>query len=462
MIDLKGKGVLILGFGAEGRANLEFARRQGAKEIAVADQVVDLSLEPAESAAVSKIYPGSEWLSQLHTYDVILRSPGVPLRHLEIIRRDHPEIAITSGTDIFLNAHGAKTIGITGTKGKSTTSSLIYSILSAAGYNAKFGGNIGLAAVNLLEQPADIYVLELSSYQLADISNSPSTSLFLNLFPEHLDHHGNFESYGLAKANISRFQKAGDRLVLPHDFAVIDSLTHSHLGDRITWGEPRGSAWLEDNAYFYRDPSGITHRVCHANDTILEGPGNKRNIQAVLAALSHLMIAPDVLARVITTFKPLPHRLENVGTIKGITFINDSISTVPEAAINALETFGRQVKTVILGGYDRGVSFNTLATYLIASTEVTTVILFPPSGSRIAQTLREHPDFQSRGIKILSVETMCDAISLAYKETPVGAVCLLSPASPSFPIFKNFEERGAIFRNEVLRISERQEEAPID
>jgi UDP-N-acetylmuramoylalanine--D-glutamate ligase len=454
MIDLKGKRVLILGFGVEGRANLRFAVKQGAKEIAVAEQSVDLILEPAESAAVKETHTGDSWLSQLDRYDVILRSPGVPLRHLDKIRRDHPEITITSGTDIFLSLHGDKTIGITGTKGKSTTSSLIYSVLAAAGYNVKFGGNIGLAAASLLEEPADIYVLELSSYQLADITHSPSTALFLNLFPEHLDHHGDFESYGSAKANISRFQKSGNRLIVPHDFTAINSLTKSHLGDRITWGDPRGSSWIEDNSYYYRDPGGTAHRVCNVESTILKGPGNKQNIQAVLAALSHLKIAPETLARAITTFKPLPHRLENVGTIDGITFINDSISTVPEAAINALETFGTDVKTVILGGYDRGVCFNSLASYLIAKTEVRNIILFPPSGARIAQALREHSNFAAREIRISNVENMKDAVSLAHKTTPAGAVCLLSPASPSFPIFKNFEQRGLVFRKEVLALSE--------
>ena len=171
MIDLSGKRVLILGFGAEGRANLIFAGKQGAKHIAVADQSSDLTLDPAESVLVQETYTGDNWLSQIRSYDAILRSPGVPLRHLDAIRRDHPEITILSGTDIFLSVHGAKTIGITGTKGKSTTSSLIHSVLVAAGYDAQLGGNIGLAALHLLDQPAAIYVLELSSYQLADIEH---------------------------------------------------------------------------------------------------------------------------------------------------------------------------------------------------------------------------------------------------------------------------------------------------
>jgi len=462
MIDLSGKRVLILGFGVEGRANLRFAIKQGAKEIAVAEQSVDLILEPPESASVKETHTGDSWLSQLQRYDVILRSPGVPLRHVDTIRRDHPEITITSGTDIFLSLHGDKTIGITGTKGKSTTSSLIHSVLIAAGYHVKFGGNIGLAAVSLLEEPADIYVLELSSYQLADITHSPSTALFLNLFPEHLDHHGDFEIYGLAKSNISRFQKPGDRLIIPHDFAAIESLTRSHLGGRITWGDPLGSSWIDNETYYYRDPSRTAHSVCHVSDTLLKGPGNQRNIQAVLAALSHLSIPAEILARAITEFKPLPHRLENAGTINGVTFINDSISTVPEAAMNALETFGADVKTVILGGYDRGVCFNSLASYLIAKTEVRNIILFPPSGARIAQALREHSNFAAREILISNAENMRDAVSLAHKTTPAGAVCLLSPASPSFPIFKNFEERGAVFRKEVLALSEQPGEVRTD
>lgn len=447
------KRVLILGFGEEGRANLHFARKCGATAIAIADQSPNLSLKDDEAALVNNTYTGESWLSGCADYDIILRSPGVSLRHIAQIRRDRPDIVITSGTDIFLGLCGNKTIGVTATKGKSTTSSLIHSILIHAGYNSKLGGNIGLPALKLLDETASIYVLELSSYQLADVTHSPDTAVFLNLFPEHLDHHGDFQSYGEAKANISRFQNPTGRLIIPYQFTAINSLTAGHRGDKIIWGHPTGRAWITDNAYYYRDTHGIAHRICDIDETNLKGPGNQRNIQAALAALSHLNISSDILARAIIDFSPLPHRLEHVGTVNGVTFINDSISTVPEATINALETFGDAVKTVILGGYDRGVSFDSLADYLLTQTKTQNIILFPPSGARIAKALTSHPKFSELGVRLVEVSQMKDAVTKAKELTPSGAICLLSPASPSFPIFKNFEERGAVFRGEVLRES---------
>jgi UDP-N-acetylmuramoylalanine--D-glutamate ligase len=167
--------------------------------------------------------------------------------------------------------------------------------------------------------------------------------------------------------------------------------------------------------------------------------------------VSHLSIPEQILAEAISTFTPLPHRLETVDTVGGITYVNDSISTVPEAAINALETFGPLVHTIILGGFDRGVSFTGLADYLM-HTNVRVILLLPPSGARIAQTLKEHPLFDATQRTLIEVKSMEDAVRHASQCTAHSSVCLLSPASPSFPLFRNFEERGAAFRNSVLQL----------
>ncbi len=445
------KRVLLLGFGAEGRASLQYAARSRAREIAIADRAEIISLSAVEADLVKHTFLGENWLRNISEYDVIIRSPGVPLRHLQEPQQLSPRIQITSSTEIFLESHRDVTIGITGTKGKSTTTSLVHRFLTNASRDAKLGGNIGLPALELLAKPAELYVLELSSYQLADVHHSPHVAVFLNLYPEHLDHHGDFQRYGEAKANIARFQKSDDRLVLPLNSELIKQLTAGSLAQRVIWGDPSKHSWIEHDYFYYRSSKGDTHKICKVNTSLIKGPGNQKNILAALATVAHLSIPNEVLANTIATFRPLPHRLEHVGVVNGVTYINDSISTVPEAAINALETFGSNVRTVLLGGYDRGVSFANLIDYMLGI-KVQTFILFPPSGSRISAGLRAHPLFSSAKHKIIDVTTMDAAIRYAARYTPPESTCLMSPASPSFPLFKNFEERGLAFRIAVAAL----------
>ncbi len=449
--DWSAKRVLLLGFGAEGRASLQYAAKCRAREIAIADQAEGLSLSATEASLVSHSFFGANWLANISEYDIIIRSPGVPLRHLQYPHRVASHTLITSSTQIFLEHRRDATIGITGTKGKSTTSSLIHSFLKNASRDAKLGGNIGLPALGLLTEPAEFYVLELSSYQLADVHESPHVAVLLNLYPEHLDHHGDFQRYGEAKANIARFQRPGDLLVLPAETQLLQELTANSSAQRVLWGTPSDRSWIEHGHFFYRCPQGRSHKICNVDTSLLRGPGNQRNILAALAAVSHLSIPNEALVNTIATFRPLPHRLEEVGVVNGVTYINDSISTVPEAAINALETFGSNVKTMLLGGYDRGVSFTKLIDHVM-HTNVQTFIVFPPSGTRIAAGLREHPLFSDSKHEVIEVRTMEAAVLHAARCTPPSSICLMSPASPSFPLFKNFEERGAAFRAYVAKL----------
>ncbi len=455
MLDAQGKRVLLIGFGNEGRANLNYVAAQKPRSIGIADQASRVALSPAESALVSSLHTGQNWLEAIGDYDILIRSPGVPLHAIAQAAASNPQLIITSSTNIFLETHARKSIGITGTKGKSTTTSLIHNILRKAGINACLGGNIGVAAVSLLETPADLYVLELSSYQLEDCAHSPHGAVFLNLYPEHLDHHGDFSLYGRAKAQISRHQHREDFLVRPHAFPLIHELTTPSPSTVITFGSAESQAWIEGEVYHYRALDGGVRRLCSVHATRLKGPGNQQNILAALCVAARYHIPDSVLVDTLISFAPLPHRLEEVGCVNGVTYINDSISTVPQATMNALETFGTQVKTLILGGYDRGIPFDELGTYL-ASSAVETLLLFPPSGSRIRATAEAAYAALGKSVRMLPVESMRQALDYAHEYTPTGALCLLSPASPSFPIFKNFEERGEQFKAEVHRLAAKQ------
>ena len=449
--DWSTKRVLLLGFGAEGRASLQYAARCCAREIAIADQAESLPLSATERSLISNAFLGTNWLRSISDYDIVIRTPGVPARYLQEPQRLAPNAQITSATQIFLERHRDITIGVTGTKGKSTTSSLIHHLLISASIDAKLAGNIGIPALQHLTDPAKLFVLELSSYQLSDVRESPHVAVFLNLYPEHLDHHGDLQRYGEAKSKIARFQRPTDSLVIPAGSQLLSELTACSSAKRVFWGCTSDTAWIEDEYFYYRCSKGKSHKICSVNSALLKGPGNQRNILAALAAVSHLSLPKEVLARAIATFRPLPHRLEEVGVVNGVTYINDSISTVPEATINALETFGEKVKTVLLGGYDRGISFTNLIEKIM-STEVQTFILFPPSGERISAGLREHPLFSANKHQIIEVTTMQAAVEHASRCTASSSICLMSPASPSFPIFKNFEERGAAFRAYVSKL----------
>jgi UDP-N-acetylmuramoylalanine--D-glutamate ligase len=453
MIDLANKKVLLVGFGGEGRANLRYAASRGAQSIAISDQTPLSDISSDDRKLVEQIFTGETWLESAHTYDIIMRSPGVPLHLLEPVIKRSPQITVTSSTDIFLSKHRDRTIAITGTKGKSTTTSLLHRILCAAGHDAHIGGNIGIAAISLIDTSAAIYVLELSSYQLEDIRHSPHQAILLNLYPEHLDHHGDFERYAAAKARIATNQQPGDLLILPEETHTLSSSTNHSPATRSYFSGPNAQAWIEDDTYFYHDIHGRKVSVCSVSGTKLKGPGNRQNILAVLTALRVFSIPTPILAETISNFDPLPHRLEEVGIAFGVRYINDSISTVPEACLNALETFGNDVKTIILGGYDRGVSFENLARYILSSS-VENVILFPPSGARIEATITQlSAATGAREISFTHVQSMPEAITAASHVTPQGSTCLLSPASPSFPIFKNFEERGQIFRECVRKLA---------
>lgn len=452
MVNWSEKRVLLLGFGEEGRANLRYLQAYSPRSISIADQSTELSLTADEQRVIQRYHLGPDWLEALGDYDVIVRSPGVPRVLLDEALENGANVHITSGTDIFLARHAAKTIGVTATKGKSTTSSLLHATLVASGMNAHLGGNIGIPALLLQDTAADLFVLELSSYQLEDITHSPHGALFLNLYPEHLDHHRDFRNYANAKARITRFQSEDDFLVLPtHHQAVIDSTTATRA-HRIFFGDPSSAAWIENDHYHVRMHSGRVHQLCNIHETRLKGPGNHQNILAVLATLSRYPITPSAVSHAISSFAPLPHRLEEVATIDGVTYINDSISTVPEATINALDTFGDAVKTIIIGGYDRGITFEGLAHYL-RGTAVRTIILFPPSGARIEAALRDKEHERSAQVSLFFVDSMQTAVRLAHEHTPPGSMCVLSPASPSFPLFKNFKERGDSFKREVLRLN---------
>lgn len=384
-------------------------------EITIADQNEHLTTDSPKHW----LQLGTGWLQNLSKFDIIIKSPGVPPQP----EFDEVKETMTSATQIFLDSiadSGATVIGITGTKGKSTTASLMHAVLQAAGLDSYLVGNIGNPAISELDNVSDrtIFVYELSSYQLMDLTVSPHIAIITSFMPEHLDYHGSLEAYRDAKSNIAKFQTADDLVFFNETSEGAKQIAAAGNGKKIGYTAKDAAIAVEE--------------------TKLKGSHNQLNIAAVSAVATHLDIEKDIIRNAIQTFEPLPHRLQSLGTIDGIEWIDDAISTTPESTIAALEALGNKVSTLIVGGKDRGIDYTPLVDYLTKH-PVEHLILMPETGSKFSQLeTRNSPTLHN-------ADTLEDAVQLAKKHTAASNIVLLSPAAPSYNAFKNFEEKGEKF-----------------
>ena len=415
---LRDKKILILGFGREGKSSLDFIRRELPQaEVAIADQQ-EIVVEN------TTVISGENYLDACKDYDLILKAPGVIIKdYLDAETKSK----ITSQTDLFMRIFSRQIIGVTGTKGKSTTSSLIYHVLKSAGRDAQLVGNIGKPCFDVLDEITDqtAIVFELSAHQLEYIQASPHIAVLLNIYEEHFDHYTTPDDYYGAKKNIYKYQTPDDLLIYGDIFqhATIDEINAAQsMKIDITKTE-----------IFPRDQIR----------TKLIGEHNQLNIQVAAAIAYAYKINGEDFKQAIASFQPLPHRLEYVGTFRGIKFYNDSIATAQEAVINAIKALG-DVDTIILGGMDRGLDYHPLVDF-IRETNIRNVILLPATNDRFQQTFDEGEYSQ----KLIHVKNMREAVEQAYAITATDKSCLLSPAAASYGFYKNFEERGEDFKNLV-------------
>jgi len=400
------KKILILGYGKEGRATERFLKaRLPRTQIDVADKKIS-----------------ADYLDQQKNFDLAIKTPG--------IKKELVTIPYTTATNIFFANLKNKVIGVTGSKGKSTTASLIYQILKQSGKKVKFVGNIGQPALLELLKPADseeIFVIELSSYQLDDIKYSPHISVITNLFPEHMNYHGSIDRYFTAKKNIINFQTSNDLFIYNPASSVL-----------CRWAKEAKSKSIPFDSMIVSDKKNIP----------LLGRHNQENIKAAITVAHVFKISDEIIADAIKSFKPLPHRLEFVGKFKGISFYNDALSTTPESTMAAIEAL-KNVGTIFLGGEDRGYDFDQLVKVIINS-HIANLVIFPKSGEKIYQLLKKKAKKLPRILKTTSME---EAVKFAYKNTLKNTICLLSSASPSYSLWKNYEEKGGRFKFFVKKYS---------
>ncbi len=420
--DLSGKRVCIVGLGREGLSTLNAIRTYApTAHIEVRDRDPQHSIRNTPYAILhtpSSIRTGADYLSDLQNFDVIIVSPGIkPCKELE-----ESASRLTSATQLFfdtIRGSGSTVIGVTGSKGKSTTASLIHAMLKEAGKNAFLIGNIGDPALDHLDDAGKntFFVFELSSYQLKDVTVSPQIAVLTSFFPEHLDYHGSIDAYRAAKERIVRFQGNGD--------AVFYNAENEGATAIATSGKGKKTGFTAADAPVALD------------DTKMVGRHNLQNVAGAWKVAEALGVSKEQAVQALRDFRPLPHRLENIGVHHGVTWIDDSISTTPESAIAALDALGNDVATIILGGKDRGNDFGALAKH-IANTDVT-VILLGENARRIAGIFDEHR------VQSIMAADMAEAVAIAKEKTPKGTIVLLSPASASYDLYKNFEERGRAF-----------------
>ena len=448
--EIRGDAVLIVGYSREGQSTHKWLRTHYPN---LRVDIADVNSVTPIAGTSAQVYSGLTYLSDLSKYSTVVRSPGISPHIPELMVYKKSGGFITSATNIFLSQVRDQTVGVTGTKGKSTTSSLIAHILKSKISDVRLVGNIGLPMLDYLESvtPETVFVAELSSHQLSDARYSPRIAVLLAIQPEHLDYYPDLQSYVRAKANITRFQTAQDALVCNLSAARVLAIATETLAQKFVFNGDKSETatiFVKDGVIVSSDV-GKEEAVMSVADVPLLG--NIENIMAAATVAKLFGLAPNAIGSAIRPFKALPHRLEKVGVYGDITFYNDSLATIPEAAIHALTALGDSVGTLIAGGYDRHLDFTALGSYL-ASHPVEVLILFPDTGAKIWEAVVvANP---KNTIRKYDVSSMQQAVQLAFEHTPKGKICLLSPASASYNLFRDYADRGDQFRACVMRVAE--------
>lgn len=448
---LEDKKILILGFGIEGYSTYRLIRRHlPDKELFISDANSEVYSKYEELAKDSNItiVPQEDYLKGLEQYDVIMKTPGLSFKDVDTSAFVDK---IKSQIELFLEFVNVFTIGVTGTKGKSTTSSLIYDIISKQRDDVHLLGNIGVPLFDEIDRLTEnsVVVLELSSHQLEFVQVAPNIAILLNLFEEHLDHYKSYEHYINAKLNICKYQKPEDYFLYSIDNECLKEYV-AQMGDlkqHVYEISLAGNSKVNANdKLIIRNENEVVNEEGEVLYTDSEarkilGDHNLNNIMFAMAVAKIMNLDLKKATEDVYNFAPLAHRLEFVGEFNGIKYYNDSIATIPASTINGVETL-KDVNTLIIGGKDRGIDYTEFAKFL-SKTNIEHLICLPDTGWKIADMV------VNIDIDKHIVRNMEEAVNVAKMVTKKGATCLLSPAASSYGFFKNFKERGDLFKKLV-------------
>jgi UDP-N-acetylmuramoylalanine--D-glutamate ligase len=451
------KRLALVGFGAEGRSAAYFLAKAGAR-VEVFDSKPESSFPAAMVADLKKlgVIFYFEAMGPFVGFDAIVRSPGISPTTPELAAAAKQGISFTSATKIFFDLCPCPIVGVTGTKGKGTTSSLIYQMLLAAGKDAYLCGNIGAPALNFLEKmtPDSIVVYELSSFQLMEMDKSPRIAVVLMITNDHLDFHSTNKDYVSAKANIVKFQKEGDMAVINRDYP--SSLGMAELTSAQKYYVSRkekvsDGAYVEGGAVMLAK-GGEARKIIEASEVPLAGEHNLENVCAAVMVADLLGVSDAAMAQAIKSFKALPHRLEFVCEAGGVKYYDDSISTTPESSIAAMRSFAAP-KVLILGGSNKGADWQEFASALSGEASLKAIIGIGEEWPRIKEAIFNNGQMNPRVQIVENMKTMPEVVGAAQGIAQSGDVVILSPGCASFDMFKNYQDRGEQFASAVRALS---------
>ena len=445
---------IVMGLGVEGEASLRFLLKNVLpSDILVSDQNEkaldsDKFKELTKDIPSENIFLGENYLDALNFGNIVVKSAGISINKLEKLKDyvENQNVELSSNTDLFFENKKGKVIAISGSKGKSTTTTLTYEIFKNAGFDARLIGNIGNAATNELETDTKdtIYIFEMSSYQLENLSHEIDAGIFTSFFPEHLDYHLTLENYLNAKLNLPRHIKKGGFLVynpcledICKDFKKLKCKKIKSF-DRENYVK-KGKIFVDGEEFI--DTSLLK----------LIGEHNFKNALAAIKMAKLFNIKDEVIKETLKNFEPLPHRLQNLGTIKGITFIDDAISTTPESTIAGIDSLSLPVYSIVLGGLDRGYDFSELLEKVYEK-DIKRIAFLKDSGIRIREELIKFYEKKDKEVPENQIfDSLNGVVEFLAKDAPKDTVCLLSCASPSYSIFKNYIEKGNLFKEEIKK-----------
>lgn len=453
--DFKNKTIAVLGFGVEGLSSAQFLQKMGAN-VFVLDKKKKEDVDQNLLAQIERLgihfIGGENYLEDVTRFNMIVRSPGVKIHTPALQAAKEKGALITSQTNLFFALSPAPIIGITGTKGKGTTASMVYEMLKAGGKDAYLGGNIGVPPLDFLDKltKQSIVVLELSSFQLQDLQKSPHIAVMLMVTSEHLDYHATVEEYIEAKRNLLRFQTAEDFAVINRDYPASnesDIYTDAKIFHVSRERETDDACFAFGGNIILRK-NGNDEVVIKTAELRLPGKHNYENICAAAMAAKLAGVGIKDIASVLKSFKGLEHRLELVREVNGVSYYDDSFSTTPETTIAAIQAF-EVPEILILGGSSKNSDFSTLGKVIRTTENIKAIIGIGEEWERIKE---EIGDKEKVIMVIEGANDMQKIVQAASKIAKKGDVVLLSPACASFGMFKNYKDRGNQFKEAVMGV----------
>ncbi|MCI5802298.1 MAG: UDP-N-acetylmuramoyl-L-alanine--D-glutamate ligase [Oscillospiraceae bacterium] len=450
---LKDKKVAFIGVGVTNTDCIRMFARKG-----ISTAVLDKKSRAAMGALADELEAlgvrlvlGEDYLSHLEDYDVVYRAPGVYYNRPELTALRKSGRVLTSEMESFFRLCPCPSYAVTGSDGKTTTTTLIAEMLAAEGRTVHKGGNIGRALLPVVEQvtPRDRAVVELSSFQLISMRQSPDVAVVTNVAPNHLDVHGTMEEYISAKENLLRHQDGFSRAVLNFDNDITQGMEDLVRGE-LLWFSRRGpveqGAFLGEDGVIRVSLRGTVTEVMHRDEIRLPGDHNVENYLAAIAAVWG-EVSPDAIRRVARTFAGVEHRMELVRELGGVRWYNDSIGTSPTRTMAGLRCFDRKI-ILIAGGYDKKIPFEPLAPMLVEKVKLL-ILTGTAAAPKIYAALTSCPSFREGEPRVLWAKDMEEAVAMARENAKQGDIVSLSPACASFDLYRNFEERGEHFKSLV-------------